>query len=105
MTVTIDFAVFLWVAGGIITVATALGILHKAAKKLTNSDKIQHIEQCLNNDKTRLDSLDSDIKEIKEDQKVILHSVFVMLQHFATNNGKEEMKKELEHMMEYMANK
>ena len=105
MTVTLDLAVFVWVAGSIVTFAAAIGIVYKAGRKLTNSDKIQHIEDCLDNDKKRLDTLDDDIKEIKQDQKVILHSVFVMLQHFATNNGKEELRKELDHMVEYMAEK
>ena len=105
MTVTLDLVAFVWVAGSIVTVATAIGIIYKAAKKLTNVDKIKHIEGCLDRDKKRLDAVYKDIKEIKEDQKMILHSVYVLLQHFATNNGKEEIKKELDNMMEYMTNK
>lgn len=105
MEITLDLAVLVWVAGAIATVSAAIGIIYKAAKKLTNVDKIQHIEGCLDRDKKRLDSIDKDIREIKNDQKVILHSVFIMLQHFATNNGKEEMKAELDKMMEYMTNK
>ena len=103
--VTLNLVTVVWIAGAIATVSAAIGILYKAAKKLTNYDKIHHIEDCLDKDKKRLDAIDKDIKEIKEDQKVILHSVFVMLQHFATNNGKEELKKELNEMMEYMASK
>lgn len=105
MVVTVNLVAFVWVAGAIVTVTAALGIVYKAVKKLTNVEKIQHIDECLDRDKKRLDAIDDDIKEIRDDQKVILHSVFIMLQHFATNNGKEEMKEELNKMMEYMANK
>lgn len=105
MEVTFDLAVLLWIAGAIITFATAIGIVYKVAMKLTNTEKIQHIEECIHNDNKRLNSLEQDIKEIKDNQKVILHSVYVMLQHFATNNGKEEIKKELDKMVNYMTDR
>ncbi len=105
MTVTLNLVAVVWVAGAIVTVASAIAIIYKVVNKVANTEKIKLIKDKLDRDEKRLDDIDQDIKEIKSNQKVMMHSVYVLLEHFATNNGKEEIKKELDRLVEYVATK
>lgn len=79
------------VGGAAVYIAKAIG----AAMKPTNELKkeMQKHTKYLENDERRLDEHDQILREIKEDQKMMLKSLHLLLTHAETGNNTGEVKK------------
>lgn len=91
------------VGGAAVYIARAIG----AAMKPTNELKkeMQKHTKYLENDERRLDEHDQILREIKEDQKMMLKSLHLLLTHAETGNNTGEMKKGKEELEQYIFKK
>lgn len=91
------------VGGAAVYIAKAIG----AAMKPTNELKkeMQKHTKYLENDERRLDEHDQILREIKEDQKMMLKSLHLLLTHAETGNNTGEVKKGKEELEQYIFKK
>lgn len=91
------------VGGAAVYIAKAIG----AAMKPTNELKkeMQKHTKYLENDERRLNEHDQISREIKEDQKMMLKSLHLLLTHAETGNNTGEVKKGKEELEQYIFKK
>lgn len=91
------------VGGAAVYIAKAIG----AAMKPTNELKkeMQKHAKYLENDERRLDEHAQILKEIKEDQKMMLKSLHLLLTHAESGNNTGEVKKGKEELEQYIFKK
>lgn len=107
MTITLTWATLIVLASGIAAIGTAWKTIKEAQKALNKpkeelSDKLKHYDECLANDKKRLDEIEGALERQKKDNEVMLKTLKELIKHFRTNNNTDEMKKVEENIDNYL---
>ena len=107
MTVELNVATVIYFCTCIITVGGAVKILLEAKKALQKpldsvNDKLVHYDQCLKNDKQRLDEMDNALGELTQSINMLVKSNRTMLYHMEDGNHTGEIRKELKELDEWL---
>ena len=103
--ITINISVLMVVCTCIVTVAGAIGVFYKLGRKVMNTDEIEHIKNCLDRDKSRLDKQDILLEELCADMKALLSAVDILLEHEKTGNSTRELAEEHKKFREHLCKK
>lgn len=103
--------------GTLLYIATSIGVIWSAFKSIKeakkavskpfedNEERMKHIENCLDNDKKRIDNLEENQSRIGEDVQQLLSATVVMLSHMEDGNNTGEIKKKHNELEEYIIKK
>lgn len=107
MTITLSWATLIVLASGITVIGAAWKTIKEAQKALNKpkeelSDKLKHYDECLANDKKRLDEIEDALEREKKDNEVVLKTLKEIIKHLRTKNNTDEMKKVEENIDNYL---
>lgn len=78
----------------IVAICAAIATIAKAVEVIRNFKKpVANVENCLANDKRRLDKHDSDIAELKTGVENLSSGVLALLEHELHNGNSDEMER------------
>ena len=106
----IDVNVFLQICAGIVCVGGALGYLIRGVifiKKPADdvSKKLKAHQECLDNDKQRLDRLERAIENNSKCLILIIETLHTILEHFEDGNHTKELTAERKKIDAYLLNR
>ena len=103
MIIELNLAAIISICAGIITVGGAIKILFEAKKALQKpvnsiNEKLIHYDQCLKNDKIRLDNVDDVLIELTQSINMLVKSNRTILYHLEDGNHTGEIRQELKEL-------
>lgn len=107
MTIELNVATIIYIASCISILGAAVKILVEAKKALMKpideiNVKLVHYDQCLKNDKTRLDNMDGVLSDLTQSINMLVKSNRTMLYHMEDGNHTGEIRKELKEIDEWL---
>lgn len=107
MVVTISWASIVSVAGVIIAIGSAWKVIVEAKRALNKpyediEAKFEHYDNCLANDKERLDGLELSLRMLSKDNEIELKALRDIINHLRTDNNTGEMKRVEDDIDEYL---
>lgn len=110
MTIELSWATIIYFCTCIITVGGALKVLDEAKKALKKpldevNEKLVHYDQCLSNDKKRLDRIDYALEDLTHSINMLVKSNRTILYHLEDGNHSGEIKQELKDLDEWLLEK
>ena len=107
MTIEINMVTIISFCTCVVTVGGAVKILLEAKKAFqkpldTVNEKLIYYDQCLKNDKTRLDDIDNVLSDLTQSINMLVKSNRTMLYHMEDGNHTGEIKSELQELDEWL---
>lgn len=106
-TVTLDIALLLEIAGGIVVFGGASVYVTKAVKKVLKpmtdlKEEVQRHSEYLDNDNKRLKKMEDTIEDMRKAQRLLLRSQLTVLEHLETNNATGKMAKSRQDINDFL---
>lgn len=109
MTIELNVATIIYVASCISILGAAVKILAEAKKALIKpvddiNTKLVHYDQCLKNDKTRLDNMDIVLSGLTQSINMLVKSNRTILYHMEEGNHTGEIREEIKEIDAWLLN-